>query len=76
MPSSKRPALRIGWRMSSSEKWGHEVVLFDPLDADSALFWILPDDGKPFSWPTEAEAREAAVAALRELADRIERGEE
>lgn len=76
MLAPKRPAFRIGWRMTGSHKWGSEVVIFDPKEQDIARIWIVPDDGVPFSWNNEIEARTAAVAALRDLADRIERGEQ
>lgn len=81
MTAPKRPVFRIGWRVSGNDKWGREVEIFDPveesfvLDGDAPLM-LLPMDREYCTWPTEAEARQAAVAALRDLADRIERGEE
>lgn len=76
MTAPKRPAFRIGWRVSGNDKWGREVVIFDPRENETSRIWVLPADEVTFSWGNEAEAREAAAAALRDLADRIERGEE
>ena len=75
MITPKRPAFRIGWRISGNYKWGNEVVIFDPKEPDISRIWLLPEDGMTFSWNNETEARTAAAAALRDLADRIERGE-
>ncbi len=80
----KRSAVKLFWRVGGIEGQGYEVSLFDPFDPYSVPFCILPQDARPWalpqdltpvSWATKEEAREAAVAALRDLADRIERGD-
>lgn len=67
--------LRIGWAVNGSAKWGWDIVLFDPKDHENSRFCILPESLAPFSWASPDAARTAAVTALRDLADRIERGE-
>lgn len=73
--SQQRKPLRIGWAVSGNQKWGWDVVIFDPEDHENARLLIAPDDAMVFSWPNTDAAREGAVAALRDLADRIEKGE-
>lgn len=69
-----KSALRISWAIEGCDKWGWEVVAFDPLEDEGRLI-LAPDAVAYPSWPTASEARAAAVAALRDLADRIERDE-
>lgn len=70
------PPLRIGWEVTGGEKWGWEVVIFDPLEKNSDRILIAPEKLVPFSYESEQQAKQMAVQALRELADRIERGEQ
>lgn len=73
--SQKLKPLRIGWAVSGNEKWGWDVVIFDPHAHENTRLTIVPEEWVPYSWDNTDDAREAAVAALRDLADRIERGE-
>lgn len=75
MSNTNRAVFHIAWRIKGSDKWGREVVISDPID-DAWQIPLLPCCNRSGrSWDTEADARTAAVAALRDLADRIERGE-
>lgn len=76
MPAPKRPAFKIEWRVSGNQKWGNEIAIYDPKDPYTACIMIQPADGVTFSYNNENEARDAAIFALRDLADRIERGEQ
>lgn len=73
--SVKRPAIRLGWSVVGVQKWGFDVVLLDPLDPEQDQLMLVPESPKAIGWASPEEARLSAAAALRELADRIEKGE-
>ena len=66
-----KPADHIGYSVQGSEKWGYYVML---ITTDHTMPLYTKGDA-PFDWDSPEAARMAAVAALRELADRIEKGE-
>lgn len=73
--SIKRPAIMLGWNVVGVQKWGFDVVLFDPVEPDEDQLMLVPQSPASIGWSSPEEARIAAVASLRDLADRIERGE-
>lgn len=71
--SADMRAIPLGWTVHGNVKWGFEVVIFDAVD-DYQIILVTEDD-KATGFSSAIEARAAAATALRELADRIERGE-
>lgn len=72
----QRPAISLKWSVVGVEKWGFDVVLLDPLFPDEDQLMLVPQSRDSAGWTSPEEARIAAAAALRALAERIEKGVE
>ena len=66
----------IRYEMVHDGGWGYYVELTDPRADDGGIQIRMAAPHDVYGWYTEEDARRAAVIALRDLADRIERGEE
>lgn len=76
-PLGERGISFLNWAMTGNDKWGWTVVLYDvdfENEGESMLALCPDDDESMLDWDSPEQAREKAVAALRELADRIEKG--
>lgn len=64
----------LGWSIIGSKRWGWTVRVTDREERAAASLCLFPTDNFMYSWASPEQAREKAVSALRELADRIEKG--
>lgn len=77
-PLGDRTIPYLNWKLAGNDKWGWTVLLYDTLfeDEGSSMLALCPDDDESMlDWDSPEQAREKAVAALRAMADRIERDE-
>ena len=75
MSTVNRSCFTIGWKVVGGEKWLWDVVIYDPAEPEEYSLVLVPLAPASIGWPSPEEARIAAATALRDLADRIERGE-
>jgi len=78
MPESKSLTFRpLVWDIRGCAEYGYNIDIEDDADCDCQLS-VYPVGEISWSmdgYATEDDAKKAAVAALRDLADRMERGE-
>lgn len=77
-PLGERGISFLNWAMTGNDKWGWTVVLYDVEfeDKGESMLALPPaDEVSMLDWDSPEQAREKAAAALRALADRIEREE-